>query len=190
VLNRLTALLSRWATRRNVLLVVALDLVMNAALLPLASARLAVLSGGMGPLDNFFAYTPAQAYSVLAAYGAAGRAFDLSSELTLDLIYPIIYCLFFCLASLYFLQRAAPGRPNLARLALIPFLALAADYLENAGLIALLVNYPAQLVAVAEATSLLTTLKWLLQGASLALLAVSAMGTLLARFQRVTPVQP
>jgi hypothetical protein len=94
---------------------------MNAALLPLASARLAVLSGGMRPLDNLFTYTPAQAYSALAAYGPAGRAFDLGSELTLDLVYPLIYSLFFCLATLYFLQRAAPSRPALARLALIPF---------------------------------------------------------------------
>ena len=152
MLDRLTALLSGWATRRNVLLVVALDLIMNAALLPLASARLAVLSGGIGPLDNLFTYTPAQAYSALAAYGPAGRAFDLSSELTLDLVYPLIYSLFFCLASLYFLQRTASNRPALARLALIPFLALAADYLENAGLVALLLNYPTRLSALAEVT--------------------------------------
>jgi hypothetical protein len=190
VLNRLTTLLTGWATRRNVLLVVALELVMNAALLPLASARLAVLSGGVGPLDNLFTYTPAQAYSALAAYGPAGRAFDLGSELTLDLVYPLIHSLFFCLASLYFLQRAAPSRPGLARLALIPFLALAADYLENAGLIVLLLNYPTQLGAVAAATSLLTSLKWLLQGLSLALLVVAAIGTLLARRQRATPAQP
>src|SRR5438105_4499939 len=190
MLSRLTALLSGWATRRNVLLVVALDLVMNAALLPLASARLAVVSGAVGPFDNSFAYTPAQAYSALAAYGSAGRAFALSSELTLDLVYPVIYTLFFCLASLYFLQRAAPGRPALARLALIPFLALVADYLENAGLITLLLNYPAQLLVLAQATSLLTTLKWLLHCLSLALLAASAIGTLLARRQRATPAQP
>jgi hypothetical protein len=189
VLNRVTTLLSGWATRRNVLLVVALDLVMNAALLPLASARLAVLSGGVGPLDNFFTYTPAQAYAALAAYGPGGRAFNLGSELTLNLVYPLVYSLFFCLTSLYFLQRAAPGRPALARLALIPFLALAADYLENAGLIALLLNYPAQLTGVAIATSLLTSLKWVLQGLSLVLLVVSAIWALLARRQRVTPAQ-
>ncbi len=190
MLNRVTTLLSGWATRRNVLLVVALDLVMNAALLPLASARLAVLSGGIGPLDNSFTYTPAQAYAALAAYGPAGRSFLLGTELTLNLLYPIIYSLFFCLASLYFLQRAAPARPALARLALIPFVALAADYLANAGLVVLLLNYPNQLTAVAAVTSLLTSTKWVLQGLSLALLAGAAIGTLRAHFQRVTPVQP
>ena len=52
VLNRLTLRLTQWATRRNVLMLIALDLVMNAALLPLASARLANLTGGVGPLDT------------------------------------------------------------------------------------------------------------------------------------------
>ena len=74
-------------------------------------------------------------------------------------------------------------------MALIPFLALAADYLENAGLIILLGNYPTQLSWVAVVASLLTSLKWLLQGASLVVLAFSAAGALLARFQRVTPAQ-
>ena len=189
MLNRLTTLLSGWATRRNVLLLVALDLVMNAALLPLANARLAVLSGGIGPLDNLFTYSPAQAHSALAAYGPAGRAFDLASALTLNLVNPIIYSLFFCLASLYFLRRVAPTRPGLARLALIPFLALAADYLENAGLIVLLLNYPNQLTVLAVATSLLTSLKWALQAISLVLLVIAAIGTLRVRFQHVTPAQ-
>lgn len=190
MLNRLTSLLNGWATRRNVLILVALDLVMNAALLPLAAARLSVLSGGVGPLDALFSYTPAQAYSALAAYGTAGRTFDLSLELTLNLAYPVVYSLFYSLASLYFLQRAAPGRPGLARLALLPFLALVADTLKNAGLIVLLLNYPAQLTAVAALTSLLTTTKWILQGISLAILAASAVGALLARRQRPNPAQP
>src|SRR4051794_37001343 len=101
LLDRWTTRLGAWATRRNVLLVVALDLVMNAALLPLASAQLAVMSGGVGPLDNLFTYTPAQAYVALAAYAPAGRAFALTTELTLNLVYPLIYSLFFCLTSLY-----------------------------------------------------------------------------------------
>jgi hypothetical protein len=190
VLNRLTLRLTGWATRRNVLILVALDLVMNAALLPLAAARLSVLSGGVGPLEALFAYTPTQAYATLAAYGPAGREFGLSTVLTLNLAYPVVYSLFFSLASLYFLQRAAPGRPGLARLALLPFLALVADYLENAGLIVLLLSYPTQLPAAAEATSLLTSTKWILQGISLVVIVLSAVGALLARRQRIDPAQP
>ncbi len=190
MLDHFAALLTRWATRRNVLLLVALDLMMNAALLPLASARLSILSGGVGPLDSRFGYTSAQAYAALTAYGPAGREFDLRSEVTLDLVYPVIYSLFFSLATLYFLQRAAPGRVALARLALLPFAALVADYLENAGLILLLVTFPTQLPALAAATGLLTTAKWILQGASLVLLGLSAVGAILARRQRVDPAQP
>jgi hypothetical protein len=190
MLNRLTVLLTGWATRRNVLIFIALDLVMNAALLPLASARLANLSGGVSPLDTHFTYTPSQAYSTLAAYGPAGRAFDLGSELTLNLAYPLINCLFLSLASLYLLQRAAPGQPLLSRLALLPFLALTANYLENAGLIVILLNYPTQLTAIAEITGLLTATKWVLQNLSLALLIGAAVGALLAHRQHANPAQP
>ena len=105
-------------------------------------------------------------------------------------MYPLINNLFLSLASLYLLQRAAPGRPLLARLALLPLLALAADYLENAGLIVLLLKYPTQLTAVAETTGLLTATKWVLQGLSLALLAGAAIGAVLARRQPVKPAQP
>jgi hypothetical protein len=190
VLDHLTDLLTRWATRRHVLILVALELIMTAVVLPLANARLALLSGGVGPLDVLFSYTPAQAYSALTAYGLAGRQFNLLLELTANLAYPIIYSLFFSLATLYFLQRAAPSRPVLARLALVPFLALLGDYLENAGLLALLLSYPAQSTVLAEITSLLATTKWVLQGLSLALLAASAIGALLARRQPANPVQP
>lgn len=190
MLDRLTVRLTSWATRRNVLLLVALDLMMNAALLPLASARLSILSGGVGPLESRFSYTSVQAYSALEAYGPAGREFDLGSELTLELLYPIVYSLFFSLATLYFLQRAAPGREALARLALLPFAALLADYLAHAGLILLLLIYPAQLPLLATATGLLTTAKWSLQGASLVLLGASAAGAVLAHWRRVDPAQP
>jgi hypothetical protein len=187
VLDRLTALLTHWATRRNVLLFVALFLVMNAVLLPLATARLSVLSGGAAPLDSRMSYTPDQAYAVLEAYGPAGRDFDLNAELTVDLVYPIVYGLFCSLAILYFLQRFATGRPALARLALVPFLAVLVDYLENASLIVLLLTYPQRLTAVAALAGLLTTTKWVLLGLSLVLVAASAAGALLARRQPVDP---
>ncbi len=189
MLDRLSALLAGWSTRRNVLLVVALLLVMNVAVLPLAGARLAALSNGVGPLDSRYFYTASEAYAALNAYGPAGRDFDLGSELTVDLVYPIIYSLFFSLATLYFLGRTARAHGALARLALLPFVALVADYLENAGLIALLLAYPQQLPALAAATGILTTTKWALQGLSLLLLVASAIRALLAR-QRVDPASP
>ena len=188
--DRLTALLASWATRRNVLLLVALFIVMTAVLLPLADTRLSVLSGGAGPLDMRFSYTAAQAYATLDAYGPAGREFDLNTELTVDLLYPIIYGLFCSLAILYFRQRWGPAHPALARLALLPFLAVLADYLENAAVIGLLLIYPDRLPPLAVAASLLTSAKWLLQGLSLALVAASAAGALLARRQPMKPAAP
>ena len=51
-------------------------------------------SGGVGPIDLQFFYTPDKVYSMVSAYGESGRASYRLFELTGDIIYPIIYTLF------------------------------------------------------------------------------------------------
>ena len=53
-----------------------------------------VASGGVGPIDLQFFYTPDKVYSMVSAYGESGRASYRLFELTGDIIYPIIYTLF------------------------------------------------------------------------------------------------
>ena len=190
MLERLTARLRQRATRRTVLILLALNFMMNAVILPLAGARLQAFSGGVGTLDVRLAYSPAQAYAALAAYGSAGRQFYLLIELTADVVYPIIYSFFFSLAILFFWQRGGGRWPILARLALLPFAGLLADYLENAGLITLLLNFPAQLPTLALLTSLFTSIKWFLAGLSLLALLLSVASAMLARLQKPNPVLP
>src|SRR6266536_2801210 len=86
--------LSRLATRRTVLILLALDLLLNVVVLPVAEARIKSGSGGVGPLDLLPGYSAAQAYSAMTAYHEDGRAFYLLIELTVDLVYPVIYSLF------------------------------------------------------------------------------------------------
>jgi hypothetical protein len=190
VLNGLTDRLGQWATRRNVLVLVALELLMTAVALPLAQARLQALSGGAGPLDPRFSYSPAEAYAALGAYGPAGRDFYLRVALTAGVAYPIIYSLFFSLTITYFLRRQGTARPALLRLALVPFAAMIVDYLENVCLIALLLSYPARLETLAQVSSLLTSAKWILEAVSLALLLLSGAAVVITRRQRPDPASP
>jgi len=184
------ALLSRWATRRTVLILLALELLFNIAVLPVAEARIKAGSGGVGPLDLRPGYSAAQAYSAITAYNEDGRAFYLLIELTVDLVYPVVYSLFFSLTILYFLKRTAAERPGLARLALLPFGGLLCDWAENAGIVTMLLTYPAQQPVVGRLTGLLTSLKWIF--AALSLLAVIfALGSaVLARLRQPPPVAP
>src|SRR5688500_4743139 len=137
-LNRL----ERWATRRNILLALAVFVVINAGILPVAGARIETLSGGIGPLDLRVAYTPAEAYAALAAYGDEGRQLYLLIELTVDLIYPLAYAVVFSLTIVFCLRQVLPANHTLQRAALLPWVAMLADYVENAGISWMLLNYP------------------------------------------------
>lgn len=154
-------LLGRWATRRNILLCLAVFVVINAGLLPVAGARIEEYSNGIGPLDLRAAYTPAEAYAALAAYGEAGRQFYLLIELTVDLLYPVTYALFFSLTIVYCLRTVLAAEHTLQRAALLPWVGMLADLVENAGIAWLLLNYPNRLDGVATFTSTATTIKWI-----------------------------
>jgi hypothetical protein len=182
--------LRRLATRRTVLILLALELLFNIAVLPVAEARIKAGSGGVGPLDLMPGYSAAQAYSAISAYNEDGRVFYLLIELTVDLIYPIIYSLFFSLTILYFLRRNAAQRPGLARLALLPFGALICDWAENAGIVTMLLTYPAQQPVVGVVTGLLTSLKWIFAGLSLLAVVFAVGSAVMARLRRPPPTSP
>jgi len=172
-----------------VLILLALDLLLNIVVLPVAEARIKSGSGGVGPLDLLPGYSAAQAYSAMTAYHEDGRAFYLLIELTVDLVYPVIYSLFFSLTILYFLKRNTAQRPSLLRLALLPFGALLCDWAENAGIVTMLLTYPAQQPVVGLLTGLLTTLKWIFAALSL-LAVVFALGSaVVARLRQPPPAQ-
>jgi hypothetical protein len=116
-----------------------------------------------------------QVYATLAALGEAGRAFDLTRIVPLDLIFPFSYALFLAVAITWLLLRVLPGESPWLLLNLLPVLAAAADYGENAGVIALLLAYPARLDAVAMLTSLMYSVKFVLTTLSF-LVLVLALG--------------
>jgi hypothetical protein len=187
---RLTARLRRWASRRTILFLLAIYLLVNIAVLPVAEERIKAYSGGVGPLDSMFRYGAAQAIEAVAAYGNDGREFYLLFELTVDLLFPIIYGLFFSLTILYFLQRSAAQRPALARLALLPFAALVCDFAENAGIATMLLMYPAQQPGIGALTGLATTLKWIFAILSLSAVVFALGSAVLARLRRPPPAAP
>ncbi len=173
--------LHSWATRRNILLLLAVFLVINAGILPILGARLETLSGGVGPLDLRPAYSPAEAYTSLAAYGDAGRRLYLTIELTIDLLYPLVYGLFFALTIVFCLRQALPAEHVLQRAALLPLVGMLADFVENAGIAWLLLNYPNRLDGLAALTSTVTTIKWLFAISAMAATAAALIALVIQR---------
>ncbi len=172
-------MLKRLATVQNILLLLAVFLIYNLALMQPLYARIEDYSGGVGALDMRFSYTPEQAYRMIAAYGEEGRRYYATIALTLDTIFPLLVALLFGLAFTYLIERTRSPRSPLLRLRYLPLAAMLADLLENAGIVSMLLSYPDRLNALARLTSLFSTAKWLLVAGQSALFLALLIGWLI-----------
>lgn len=116
---------------------------------------LALSMGGnpnLQPLDLQLYYSPEKAYELLSVYNETERFYYIIAELTLDVVYPLVYALLLSFI-LFMLHKDS-------RIAKFPFLITIIDYLENAGIVTMLISYPNELHGVARITGIFTTLKW------------------------------
>jgi hypothetical protein len=143
---------------------------------PFGLAQLQEITGGETILDMTFTTGPESVYAVLFALGEAGRAFDLTRIVPLDLVFPFTYGLFLAVGISWALSRLLPEDSPLFLLNLAPVLAAAADYCENAGVITLLLTYPARLDAVAWFVSIMYSIKFLFSAISFITLFAALAG--------------
>ncbi|MBI3160716.1 MAG: hypothetical protein HYZ26_14045 [Chloroflexi bacterium] len=176
MLARFSTALRRYATGRNVSAFFVLDALFMFGVMPAAGAWL-----GAQPLDLRFYYTASEAIDALAAYGPAVRESYRMVQLTLDLLYPVTYTLFFCLLITWLFQKGLPVASRLHGFNVVPLGGFAFDLLENFSIVALLSSYPDVSRALAAAAGVFTLLKWLLAGASLALVLTGLIGWLRKR---------
>jgi len=127
---------------------------------PFGTAEFEAITGGAGILDMAFIYTPEQAYAMLAALGDAGRASYLTRIVPLDPVFPAAYTLFYAVAITWLLLRWLPAESPWMHLNVVPLVAGAADYCKNAGVIAMLLAYPAELYGVAAFTAVISPIKF------------------------------
>ena len=175
MLTTLSTTLQKYAKGPLVLLFLALDLLFVAFILPNTEAQMKATSGGVGPIDLQFFYTPEKVYSMVSAYGAAGRAVYRTFELTGDIIYPIIYTLFFSLLLSWLFRRGFAGDSRWQRLNVLPFGALLFDLLENICIVTMLTLYPATPAPLAWLATSFTMIKWSFAVVTLLLVLVGVM---------------
>ncbi len=127
---------------------------------PFGVAELQSINGGGGILDMEVFYTPEQAYTFLAAMGDAGRAFELTHIIPLDLLVPLFYGLFLSTFISWVLHRWLPEKSRWHRLNVIPVIGALFDYLENLGIVAMLLAWPMEMYSIAQITMASTLLKF------------------------------
>ena len=176
---------SRWlydvSSWRNILIAGALCSCLTLAF-PSSSAE---VTGGrdLRSPDASFGISVDETYAFLDALDPQGRTLYASGELTLDIVYPVVYSLLLAML-LSRLFPVAYGLESLMQpLHLLPFGAGFFDLMENKAAVLLVINYPERLNAVARLLNVFNQTKWILGGASLALLLASGTVVLVRRLR-------
>ncbi len=160
MLNTLSQTLRKYLNGWLVLLFLAGEVFFNAVYLPGVQAELQAFSGGNGPIDLLFFYTPDTVYSMVDSYGEEGRAYYRLHELTIDVIYPIVYTLFFTFLITWLFRRGYPPASGMHKYNVVPFGAFLFDMLENICIVIMLSVHPSQPALVAWLGTIITMIKW------------------------------
>lgn len=94
---------------------------------------------------------------LFTALGVEGRNSYLINQIPVDMIYPGLFGITYCLAISYLLKKINTYNTSLFYLCFIPLIAGFADYLENLGIISLLLVFPQipnQLVSITNIFSI------------------------------------
>ncbi len=185
--NTLSKLSNRFHAWTKGWLILALFLVeglFNAIILPGVQQKLIAASGGTGPIDLLFFYTPETVYTMVASYGEAGRAMYRNFELIGDIIYPLVYTLFFSLLISWLFQRGFKPDSAMQKLNVIPVGTLIFDLLENIFIVIMLSIHPAQPALVAWMGAGFTLAKWSFFGVSLVLVLVGLGKAAMNKFRK------
>ncbi len=184
MLDTLSATLRKYAKGWLVLVFLAGELFFNAVVLPNQQAKMQAGSGGVGPIDLQFFYTPDRVYSMVESYGDAGRANYRLFELTGDIIYPIVYTLFFSFAITWLFQRGFASNSGMQKHNVVPFGGWLFDFLENLGIVAMLSVFPSTPALLAWITAIFTMIKWLFAIASGVLMLIGLVKAAVNGFRK------
>jgi hypothetical protein len=139
-------------------------------MLPTQSAQAARDTGDSGTPDLSLWYSPRQLYRMAEAYGEPGRRAYVRARFTFDLIWPLVYGAFLSTAVSWLYARGLTAGSRWRLVNIVPPLGVAFDYMENISTSLVMLRYPSQTPLVDVLAPLFTLIKWILVGASFALL--------------------
>ena len=130
-------------------------------------------SSGMKIFDLMpMGYDTKYAGLLLDKLSVAGRSAYLYNQIPVDMIYPFLFGITYCLLIANLLNQIHHLKAESFYLCILPILAGLFDYLENLGIINLLVTYPKLSASAVQITSFFTVLKSLLTTISFIVLIV------------------
>lgn len=137
-------------------------------------------SGGMILPDMMpTGYSAEYVRDLLNTLGEKGRDAYLYIQIPLDMIYPFLFGITYSLLLAYILNKSGKSENVLFYFCYIPLFAGLFDYLENAGIIYMLLSYPENSILISQITNVLTVLKSSFTTAYFIVLIISVIAMLL-----------
>jgi hypothetical protein len=142
-MNKLRNIIAKHSSGRKVLLLFIITNLVYAFMLIVTIPKTMILSRGMKLLDMMpTGYSSEYINTLLEALGKDGRDVYLYNQIPVDMIYPMLFGISYCLILAYFLNKLNKLSSPLFYLCLLPLIAGLFDYMENIGIITMLISYP------------------------------------------------
>ena len=159
-MNRLVKFIDNHASGKKVLILFLLTNIIYVFMLTLTIPAIMAYSGDMKLLDIMpLGYDSEYIKTLFNTLGANGRNIYLSRQIPADMIYPFLFAISYCLVLGYFLKIFSRLNSLYFLFCLLPLIAGVADYMENIGIIAMLISYPSLSETTMTLTSIFTVIK-------------------------------
>ena len=159
-MNRFVKFIDNHASGKKVLILFLLTNIIYVFMLTLTIPAIMAYSGDMKLLDMMpLGYDSEYIKTLFNTLGANGRNIYLSWQIPADMIYPFLFAISYCLVLGYFLKILSRLNSLYFLFCLLPLIAGVADYMENIGIIAMLISYPSLSETTMTLTSIFTVIK-------------------------------
>lgn len=145
---------------KSILLLFVVTNIVYAVMLLVTIPQVMAFADDMQLLDVLpFGYESQYVQLLFDTLGEEGRHAYLTRQLPLDMIYPGLFAVSYSLITVYLLSKMGKFKGLAVNLAFLPVIVGLADYLENAGIITMLLKYPNQTSLMVELTSTCSVVK-------------------------------
>ena len=160
VLSRIFGILEGCFSWRNVLVLFIVTQIVYGIILGFTIPMVTEYSSGMKLLDTMpMGYNSAYVERLLNILGEEGRRLYLSYQIPVDMVYPGLFAVAHSLLLMGIFRKNFWLHGKVRYFVLVPIFAGAFDYLENIGIIIMILIYPKFIPIVADLTSMFSMLK-------------------------------
>ena len=145
--------------------------------------------GGANLLDNRTSgYSPESAYEMISAYGNQGIRYHLMLAAA-DVFFPPTLAFFLLLAIAYFYASFFKSQPLTRWLTALPIVYLVSDYLENIGIVTMLLGFPATLPGMAKLANFMFAVKNISSNAAILVVVIGLVMRAMRLTRKAEPQQ-